>query len=234
MAYRLGVDLGTTYTAAAVLADGAPAARRCWRSATARLQVPSVLFVREDGEVLVGEAAERRGVTRAGTRRSASSSAGSATRCRSSVGGTPYSAAGARSRSCCAGWWTSRPSAQRRAAGARHGDATRRTGGRSSGTCWRRPSRWPTSPTVRPVHRAGGRGDHVRVGATASATGERGRGLRPRRRHVRRGRAGAQGAAAFDAARRPGGHRAPRRHRLRRGGVPARRWRRSAAAPGPR
>jgi molecular chaperone DnaK len=57
--YRLGVDLGTTFTAAAVeragraevvpLGDHAP-------------QIPSVVFVREDGHLLVGEAAVRRGI----------------------------------------------------------------------------------------------------------------------------------------------------------------------------
>lgn len=58
--YALGVDLGTTYTAAAVargitadpLPLGADAAA-----------FPSVVFVRDDGEVLVGDAAERRAST---------------------------------------------------------------------------------------------------------------------------------------------------------------------------
>jgi len=61
--YRLGVDLGTTYTAAAVLADGAPGGPEMLPLGNRAMQVPSVLFVRDDGEVLVGEAAERRGVT---------------------------------------------------------------------------------------------------------------------------------------------------------------------------
>jgi molecular chaperone DnaK len=65
MGYQLGIDLGTTYTAAAVCRSD----DRRWvepevvtlgtRSAT----VPSVLFVAPDGSVLVGEAAERRAVT---------------------------------------------------------------------------------------------------------------------------------------------------------------------------
>ena len=65
MAYQLGIDLGTTYTAAAVCRSS----DRRWtepevvtlgtRSAT----IPSVLFVAPDGGVLVGEAAERRAVT---------------------------------------------------------------------------------------------------------------------------------------------------------------------------
>ena len=65
MGYQLGIDLGTTYTAAAVCRSS----DRGWvepevvtlgsRSAT----VPSVLFLAPDGSVLVGEAAERRALT---------------------------------------------------------------------------------------------------------------------------------------------------------------------------
>jgi molecular chaperone DnaK len=65
MSYQLGIDLGTTYTAAAVCRSS----DRRWvepevvtlgsRSAT----VPSVIFVAPDGSVVVGEAAERRAVT---------------------------------------------------------------------------------------------------------------------------------------------------------------------------
>jgi molecular chaperone DnaK len=56
--YGLGVDLGTTYTAAAVHVDGrADVAHLGGR----RPEIPSLVFVRGDGEVLVGEAAERRG-----------------------------------------------------------------------------------------------------------------------------------------------------------------------------
>ena len=57
MAYGLGVDLGTTYSAAAVARDGRVEAFSLGTSAPA---IPSVVVVREDGEVLVGEAAERR------------------------------------------------------------------------------------------------------------------------------------------------------------------------------
>jgi outer membrane protein assembly factor BamB/actin-like ATPase involved in cell morphogenesis len=58
MSYGLGVDLGTTHTAAAVNVDG--------RVDTVRLgsqkpEMPSVVFLRPDGGVLVGEAAQRRG-----------------------------------------------------------------------------------------------------------------------------------------------------------------------------
>jgi molecular chaperone DnaK (HSP70) len=55
--YRLGVDLGTTYTAAAIERDGR--VEMCTlgeRSAS----IPTVVLVRPDGEVLVGDAAQRR------------------------------------------------------------------------------------------------------------------------------------------------------------------------------
>jgi molecular chaperone DnaK len=56
--YGLGIDLGTTQTAAAVLAGGRvePA-----RLGARRAEIPSAVFVRDDGGLLVGEAAERRG-----------------------------------------------------------------------------------------------------------------------------------------------------------------------------
>jgi molecular chaperone DnaK len=56
--YDLGVDLGTTFTAAATLRDGhAEIATLGTRSPT----IPSVAFLPADGELLVGEAAARRG-----------------------------------------------------------------------------------------------------------------------------------------------------------------------------
>jgi actin-like ATPase involved in cell morphogenesis len=57
VSYSLGVDLGTTYTAAAVLRDGrAEVATLGTRS----LEIPSVVLLREDGVLLIGEPAERR------------------------------------------------------------------------------------------------------------------------------------------------------------------------------
>ena len=57
MEYSLGIDLGTTYSAAAISRDGRveifPLGER---AAT----IPSVVVLRADGEVLTGEAAERR------------------------------------------------------------------------------------------------------------------------------------------------------------------------------
>ncbi|TDO47288.1 WD40 repeat protein [Kribbella sp. VKM Ac-2527] len=58
MGYRLGVDLGTTFTAAAIRDGGPPTMLGLGNRA---LQIPSVLYLQEDGEFLVGEAAERRG-----------------------------------------------------------------------------------------------------------------------------------------------------------------------------
>ena len=59
MSYRLGVDLGTTFTAAAVANGREPAMLGLGNRA---LQIPSVLFLNDDGSMLVGEAAERRGL----------------------------------------------------------------------------------------------------------------------------------------------------------------------------
>ncbi len=65
MSYQLGIDLGTTYTAAAVCRS----ADRRWVEpevvtlGTRAATVPSVLFVAPDGTVVIGEAAERRALT---------------------------------------------------------------------------------------------------------------------------------------------------------------------------
>jgi actin-like ATPase involved in cell morphogenesis len=59
-AYALGVDLGTTYTAAAIGRGGTATTLTLGTDTAA---VPSVVVVRDDGEVLVGDAAERRAGT---------------------------------------------------------------------------------------------------------------------------------------------------------------------------
>ena len=59
MGYQLGVDLGTTYTAAAVGRDGRAEAATLGASNPV---MPSVVLLRADGEVLVGEVAVRRGL----------------------------------------------------------------------------------------------------------------------------------------------------------------------------
>ena len=57
MSYGLGVDLGTTFTAAAVARDGRVAMATLGDHTDA---VPSVVLIRADGTVLTGGAAERR------------------------------------------------------------------------------------------------------------------------------------------------------------------------------
>lgn len=60
MSYALGIDLGTTFSAASVFENGRSETLALgYRSPT----VPSIIVLREDGEVLVGEAAERRALT---------------------------------------------------------------------------------------------------------------------------------------------------------------------------
>jgi len=58
--YVLGVDIGTTYTAAAVARDGRLELVTLGLRAS---EMPSVAFLRDDGTMLFGEPAERRGVT---------------------------------------------------------------------------------------------------------------------------------------------------------------------------
>ena len=60
MSYGLGVDLGTTFTAAAVARDGRVEMATLGDHTDA---VPSVVLVRDDGTVLTGGAAERRAAT---------------------------------------------------------------------------------------------------------------------------------------------------------------------------
>jgi actin-like ATPase involved in cell morphogenesis len=63
VAYWLGLDVGTTFSAAAVAADGRVEVVGLGHHAAA---VPSVLFLREDGSFLVGDAALRRGLNEPG------------------------------------------------------------------------------------------------------------------------------------------------------------------------
>jgi molecular chaperone DnaK len=62
MSYQLGIDLGTTYTAAAVsrATERQHADPEMVSLGDRAVQVPSVLYLAPDGSVLVGEAAERR------------------------------------------------------------------------------------------------------------------------------------------------------------------------------
>jgi molecular chaperone DnaK len=60
VAYQLGVDLGTTYTAAAIHRDGRAEIVSLGDRTAA---IPSVVFLRSDEEILTGDAANRRGIT---------------------------------------------------------------------------------------------------------------------------------------------------------------------------
>lgn len=60
MGYELGIDLGTTWTAAAVHRDGRV---DIVGLGNRHAVIPSVLFLRDDEEVLTGESAQRRAVT---------------------------------------------------------------------------------------------------------------------------------------------------------------------------
>ncbi len=63
MEYGLGIDVGTTFTAAAVRTGSRV---EVVRLGVSRAEIPSLVFVRDDGEVLVGDAAERRGAAEPG------------------------------------------------------------------------------------------------------------------------------------------------------------------------
>ncbi|MBW0104536.1 Hsp70 family protein [Pseudonocardia sp. KRD-291] len=62
MGYLLGIDVGTTRTAAAISRSESPGTPEMITLGDHSVDVPSVVFLSGDGSVLVGEAAERRGV----------------------------------------------------------------------------------------------------------------------------------------------------------------------------
>jgi actin-like ATPase involved in cell morphogenesis len=62
MGYQLGIDFGTTYTAAAICRDGLPRIAPLGMRAAV---IPSVLLLGKDGTVLTGDAANRRAVAEA-------------------------------------------------------------------------------------------------------------------------------------------------------------------------
>ena len=88
MTYELGVDLGTTYTAAAVHRDGRVEIVTLGNRAAS---VPSVVLLKEDESILAGDAANRRAVTEPGrVAREFKRRVGDPTPLL--LGGTPYSA----------------------------------------------------------------------------------------------------------------------------------------------
>ena len=60
MSYQVGIDLGTTYSAAAVFRDGAATIFSLGARGAA---IPSVVLIRADGSILTGDAAERRAMS---------------------------------------------------------------------------------------------------------------------------------------------------------------------------
>ena len=62
MSYLLGIDVGTTRTAAAISRTAAPGTPEMITLGDRSVDVPSVVLLSEDGTMLVGEAAERRAV----------------------------------------------------------------------------------------------------------------------------------------------------------------------------
>ncbi len=89
MSYHLGVDLGTTYTAAAIWRDSRVEIANLGNRSPV---IPSVILLREDEEILTGESAARRAATEPGrVAREFKRRLGDPTPI--IVGGTPYSAA---------------------------------------------------------------------------------------------------------------------------------------------
>jgi molecular chaperone DnaK len=62
-AYALGVDIGTTFTAAAIYRDGRAETVPLSEHGHGGHTIPSALFLREDGALLIGDQALRRGIT---------------------------------------------------------------------------------------------------------------------------------------------------------------------------
>ena len=88
MEYALGIDLGTSYSAAATAREGRVEIFQLGERAAT---IPSVVFVRADGEVLTGDAAERRSLAEpTRTAREFKRRLGDPTPI--IIGGTPYSA----------------------------------------------------------------------------------------------------------------------------------------------
>ncbi|MFD1504354.1 Hsp70 family protein [Georgenia yuyongxinii] len=65
MTYSVGVDIGTSFVAAAItrIVDGRPQAPQPLHLGARSTATPSVMYFGDDGQVLVGDAAERRGTT---------------------------------------------------------------------------------------------------------------------------------------------------------------------------
>ena len=142
MAYSLGIDLGTTYSAAATArGDRIEIFQLGERAAT----IPSIVVLRADGEVLTGDAAERRSLgepTR--TAREFKRRLGDPTPI--ILGGTPYGAEALLAHLLKA-IVAQGERAVRRPARRHRRSPIRRATARTRSTCSSRPSARPTSPT---------------------------------------------------------------------------------------
>ena len=207
-AYSLGVDLGTTFVAAAV-ARGPRVEMFTLGDRT--VVTPAVVYARDDGSLVTGEAANRRAVSspdRVG--REFKRRLGDPTPVM--LGGAPHAVT-----SLLAALL-----ARHRREG--HRDRGRPAGERRAhppgqlGPLPARAVRGGPAARGRPAgpddHRAGGGRRPLRGGPPPRRRRHRGR-LRPRRRHLRRHRA-AQARRRHRHPRQPRGHRAARRRRLRR------------------
>ena len=220
MAYSLGIDLGTTYSAAATARDGRIEIFQLGERAAT---IPSIVVLRADGEVLVGDAAERRSLgepTR--TAREFKRRLGDPTPI--ILGGTPYGAESLLAHLLKA--IVARVSEQ----SGGPPDAIVADPPRELRRLQDRPPRAGHPPGRRrerdPADRArGGRRPLRPAGARAGRRGHR--RLRLRRRDVRR-HDPAQDRGRLRAARATRGDGAPRRDRLRRGALHQR------DGPGPR
>ena len=212
MAYSLGIDLGTTYSAAATAHDDRVEIFQLGERAAT---IPSIVVLRADGEVLTGDAAERRSLgepTR--TAREFKRRLGDPTPI--ILGGTPYGAEALL--------------AHLLAGDRRPGDAPSSASPRDS-IVVTHPASYGAYKIdlLRAGHPPGrhrqrdaadrARGGGRRLRRPGARPGRRGhRRLRLRWRHVRR-HDPAQDRDGLRAARPAGGHGAPRRHRLRRGAL---------------
>ena len=182
VSYRLGIDLGTTYTAAAIVEDGRASIFPLGNRAPV---VPTVIFLRPDNTIVIGDAANRRAVTEPRrVAREFKRRMGDPTPML--LGGTPMSAARADGQDAAL---------DRRRGRARPGRPCRahhRVAPGELGAVQARPPR-PDDPDGRARarvddHRAGGGGHLLRLDRAGRGR-RRHRRLRPRRRHLRRGRA---------------------------------------------
>ncbi len=217
MGYLLGIDVGTTRTAAATgRADAGLGDFEIVNLGDRASSVPSVLYLGEDGSVLVGDGRRTPGHHRPGPRGARVQAPDR--RPDPGRGGRPT--LGARGALGPAGALGGRPGRRARGRPGRPdrdhppglvGRAQEGTAGRGADRA-RHPGHLPG--------RAAGRGPALRGGGAGRGRLDH-RGVRPGRRHLRRGR-GAQGRARVHADRPTGGRGAARRHRLRRGGLRAR------------